>query len=101
LLSIHVREYEMFIYLAFELKCDVNSVDIKRNNALHVAVISDNLDVMRKLVHLDSDSGTMRSFKNLNGLTPIELGSPLYTDYLVTIWDRVRQGNLHKVRELV
>ncbi len=66
----------MFIYLAFELKCDINSVDIKRNNALHIAVLSDNLDVIRKLVHLDSDSGAMRSFKNLNGLSPIEIGSP-------------------------
>jgi hypothetical protein len=76
LLSIHVREYEIFIYLAFELKCDINSVDIKRNNALHVAVLSDNLEVIRKLVHLDSDSGAMRSSKNLNGLSPIEIGSP-------------------------
>jgi hypothetical protein len=66
-----------------------------------VAVLSDNLDAMRKLVLLDSDSGMMRSFKNINGFTPIELGSPKYTDYLVTIWDRVRQGNLHKIRELV
>ena len=76
MLSIHVREYEIFIYLAFELKCDINSVDIKRNNALHIAVLSDNLDVIRKLVHLDSDSGAMRSSKNLNGLSPIEIGSP-------------------------
>ena len=101
LLSINVREYEVFIYLAFELKCDLNAVDIKRNNALHVAVLSGNLDALRKLVHLDSDSGLIRSFKNLNGQSPVELGSPKYTDYLVTIWDRVRKGNLHKIRELV
>ena len=101
MLAINIREYEIFIYLAFELKCDINAVDAKKINSLHIAIMSENLDALRKLVHLDSDLGTMRSSKNLNGQTPIDLGSPKYTDYLVTIWDRVKQGNLHKIRELV
>ena len=80
----------MFMYLAFELKCDLNALDTKRNNALHIAVMVENLNVIKKLVYLDSDSGLMRAFKNSNGQTPIDLGHPHFSDYLVTIWDRVK-----------
>ncbi len=101
LLSIEAKEYEMFIYLLFELKCDLNTVDSRKNNALHIAVQAENLNAIKKLVFLDSDAGIMRAAKNAQGQTPVELGEPELTDYLVTIWDRVKQGNLHKIRELV
>jgi len=29
------------------------------------------------------------------------LGGIRYSDYLITIWDRVKQGNIHKIRDLV
>ena len=50
---------------------------------------------------MDSDFGVMRSHKNTNNVNPVELGGPRFNDYLITIWDRVRQGNVHKIRELV
>jgi hypothetical protein len=43
----------------------------------------------------------MRSQKNINTQTPVDLGGAKYNDILVTIWDRVKQGHLTKVRELV
>jgi ankyrin repeat protein len=101
LLAIKCNYYEIFLYLAFELKCNIEAVDLKRNTALHLAVEAENVEIIRKLVHLDSDSGTMRSQKNINNQTPVDLGGAKYNDILVTIWDRVKQGHLTKVRELV
>jgi hypothetical protein len=43
----------------------------------------------------------MRSQKNASGLTPVELGEGNFGDFLVTIWDRVKQGNLIKIRKYV
>jgi hypothetical protein len=51
----------MFLFLAFELNCDLNALDAKKNNALHIAVLVHNLDAIKKLVYLDSDVGTMRA----------------------------------------
>lgn len=101
LLSISSNQYEIFMYLAFDLKCKLDALDAKRNNALHLAVSSQNIDMIKKLVHLDSDYGYMRAHRNTNNITPVELGGQIYSDYLITIWDRVKQGNIHKIRELV
>ncbi len=101
LLAISQSQYEMFMYLAFDLKCNLEAIDGKRNNALHLAIQSENIDLIKKLVHLDSDTGVMRAQKNVNNLTPVDLGGIRYSDYLITIWDRVKQGNIHKIRELV
>lgn len=50
---------------------------------------------------LDSDACTLRTMKNVNGKSPLDLGSPKFEDFLITIWDRVKQGNHHKIREYV
>ena len=49
---------------------------------------------------LDSDTGHLRTMKNAAALSPLDLSRATeYEDYLVTIWDRVRQGNVKKIRE--
>jgi hypothetical protein len=52
-------------------------------------------------VLLDADSFKLRKMKNANDQTPVELGHPKYEDFLITIWDRVKQGNHLKIREYV
>jgi hypothetical protein len=89
------------MYLGFDLKCNLEALDAKKNNALHIAIQRENIDLIKKLVHVDSDYGHMRAQKNVNNVTPVELGGVRYSDYLITIWDRVKQGNVHKIRELV
>jgi hypothetical protein len=89
------------MYLAFDLKCSLEALDAKRNNALHIAIQTESIDLIKKLVHIDSDHGPMRAHKNANNVTPVELAGVRYSDYLITIWDRVKQGNIHKIRDLV
>jgi len=101
LLAISSNHYDLFMYLAFELKCNMEALDAKRNNVLHLAISSENVDMIKKLVHIDSDYGHMRAHKNISNVNPVEFGGVKYSDYLITIWDRVRQGNVHKIRELV
>ena len=89
------------MYLAFDLKCNLDALDAKKNNALHIAIQTENIDLIKKLVHIDSDHGHMRAHKNANNVTPVEMAGARYSDYLITIWDRVKQGNIHKIRDLV
>jgi hypothetical protein len=78
LLAISSNHYDLFMYLAFDIKCNLEALDAKRNNVIHLAIISENVDMIKKLVHLDSDQGLMRAHKNLNGITPVELGGVKY-----------------------
>lgn len=48
---------------------------------------------------MDSDYGKLRYQKNKYGITPYEMSKGKYDDILITIWDRVKQGNLQKIRE--
>ena len=61
LLSVSFNQYETFMYLHTELQCNLDVVDARKNNALHIAIINQNLDLIRRLVHIDSDYGTLRS----------------------------------------
>ena len=89
------------MYLYTELGCNIEAVDAKRNNALHLALRGNHVDLMRRLIHIDSDYGTMREHRNALGQTPIDVSEPSLTDYLITIWDRVKQGNIIKIRKYV
>jgi ankyrin repeat protein len=89
------------MYLFTELGCNIEAVDAKKNNALHLALRTNNMDLIRRLIHIDSDYGIMREHKNALGQTPIDVSEPSMTDYLITIWDRVKQGNIIKIRKYV
>jgi len=54
---------------------------------------------MTKLVLIDSDFCQLRNTENQQGKTPLGLAQGKYQDILITIWDRVRQGNILKIRE--
>ena len=64
LLAISQNHYDIFMYLAFDLKCNMDALDGKRNNVLHLALQTESIDFIKKLVHLDSDYGHMRAHKN-------------------------------------
>jgi ankyrin repeat protein len=64
LLAVSQNHYDIYMYLAFDLKCNMDALDAKRNNALHLALQTENIDFIKKLVHLDSDYGHMRAHKN-------------------------------------
>jgi len=89
------------MYLYTELGCNIDAVDAKRNNVLHLALRANHMDLIRRLIHIDSDYGSMREHRNALGQTPVDIGDPSLTDYLITIWDRVKQGNIIKIRKYV
>ena len=49
------------MYLIMELRCNIDATDAKKNNALHIAITNQNMDLIRKLVHIDSDYGMLRA----------------------------------------
>lgn len=101
MLAICNSQSEAFLYLIAELRCNVESLDAKKNNLLHIAVQVQNIDIIIKLVLLDSDHCVLRSHKNQFNKTPLESCENKFEDFLITIWDRVKQGNNHKIREYV
>jgi hypothetical protein len=61
MLSVAFNQYDTFMYLHTELQCILECLDAKRNNILHVAIINQNIDLIRRLVHIDSDYGSLRT----------------------------------------
>ena len=78
LLSVHFSQFEIFMYLSTELKCSIEQLDARRNNVLHLALQQGHLDLIRKLIHLDSDYGMFRAQRNLAGLSAMEVGEAQY-----------------------
>jgi len=67
LMAVSAGQYETFMYLFTELGCNIEAVDAKKNNALHLALKTNNMDLIRQLIHIDSDYGTVREQRNALG----------------------------------
>jgi len=78
------------MFLFFEMGCKMDVACSKGNSLLHYAVINNNIQLIQKIVHLDSDYGVLRKRENLKGETPFDLIESSDKDLLVTIWDVVR-----------
>lgn len=51
-------------YLITEIQCNLESVCSKKRNALHYAIANKNVEMLMKLVYIDSDYCKMRKQKN-------------------------------------
>lgn len=54
------NSYDIFMYLLTELNCNITAIDSKKNNILHYAIMNNNLDMLIKIVLLDSDECLLR-----------------------------------------
>lgn len=60
MLSVVCNNYDIFMFLLFELKCNILAQCAKRNNILHYAVANENVEIIEKIVALDADFGQLR-----------------------------------------
>jgi len=61
---------------------------------MHIAIKSENIELIHKLSLLDCDNNKLRWQKNIQGKTPLDLMQPYHEDIVLTIWDRIKQGNI-------
>ena len=74
LLSVVKGSYETFLFLLSELNCNFEISDSRKNNMLHYAVINKSMEILIKLIMIDSDYGNLRRMKNIQNKTPLDLG---------------------------
>jgi ankyrin repeat protein len=76
--------------------------DSQGRNVLHHAVLKQHSDIVKKLIHLDSDYSKLRNLKDTKGKTPAQYDEKsLYKDLFETIWDAAKKGNSDRLVTLV
>eukprot|EP00347_Sterkiella_histriomuscorum_P021314 403334434 len=93
-------QFSTFMYLLTELNCNIEATSSNQNNCMHIAVLNKNQQFIQRLAYYDADYGILRNARNAQNKSPADLNQIQNEDWLMTIWDRVKQGNIQKIREL-
>lgn len=71
-------------------------------NVLHHAVMKSHHELVRKLVHLDTDNGRLRGMVDLKSKKPLAYDTKSeFKEQFETIWDAAKNGNCERLVQLL
>lgn len=83
-------------------RCDIYTKNEKLQNALHIACLHGNIELIQHLVRIDSDKNILRNEKDLRSRKPKDLDvSGSYSKAFLHIWDHAKNGNIDDIGYLV
>jgi len=101
LVAVQYNRFKMFKYL-IELGSDIYAKNARMQNALHLAAINGNKDMIEMLMGIDREEGRLLYSKDYRGKTPIEYakGEDLKCA-LISIWNAIDKSNLITIKKLM
>lgn len=75
--------------------CDIYAKNNKLQNALHLAVIAGNVEMIKFIVKIDADKNILRNQPDISRHKPIELyAARKFKNVFYHIWDHAQNGNI-------
>lgn len=96
------HNHQKLVKIFIRERCDIYTKNEKLQNALHIACLHGNADLISYLVRIDSDKNILRNEKDLRSRKPKELDvSGSYYKSFQHIWDHAKNGNIDEISNMI